>query len=60
LKNPIWHDVLPDFCELKNAQNIMDNLSKGWHHVKSCHSKDDQRAWNVVIPMVVADSIESI
>jgi hypothetical protein len=60
LKNPVWHDVLLDFCQLENAQNIMDNLSKGWQHIKGCHSKDDQHDRNVVIPMVVANSIQNI
>jgi hypothetical protein len=38
----------------------MNNLSRGWQHIKGCHSKDDQHACNVVIPMVVIDSIHSI
>jgi len=39
---------------------MINNLSKGWQHIKGCHSKDDQRAQNVVIPMVVVDSIQNI
>jgi hypothetical protein len=39
---------------------MINNLSKGWQHIKGCHSKDDQRAQNVVILMVVVDSIQNI
>jgi hypothetical protein len=39
---------------------MLNNLSKGWQHIKGCHSKDDQRAQNVVIPMVAIDSIQNI
>jgi hypothetical protein len=39
---------------------MINNLSKGWQHIKGCHSKDDQRAQNVVIPMVAIDSIQNI
>lgn len=39
---------------------MINNLSKGWQHIKGCHSKDDQCAQNVVIPMVVVDSIQNI
>jgi hypothetical protein len=39
---------------------MINNVSKGWQHIKGCHSKDDERAQNVVIPMVVVDSIQNI
>jgi hypothetical protein len=39
---------------------MFNNLSKGWQHIKGCHSKDDQHAQNVVIPMVAVDSIQNI
>jgi hypothetical protein len=35
------NDVLPDFSELENAHNTIDNLSKGWQHIKGYHSKDN-------------------
>jgi hypothetical protein len=60
LKNPTWHDVLPNLKDLENAQNIVQNLSKGWQYVKGCHSINDQHAWNVIIPMVASNSMSSI
>jgi hypothetical protein len=53
LQNPIWRDVMLALCELEDAQNMLNNLSKGWQHIKGCHSKDDQCVQNVVIPMVL-------
>lgn len=41
LKNPIWHDVLPNLKDLENALNTVQNLSKGWQYVKGCHSIND-------------------
>jgi hypothetical protein len=60
LKNPIWRDVMLALCELEDAQNMLNNLSRGWQHIKGCHSKDDKCAQYVVIPMVIVDSIRNI
>jgi hypothetical protein len=40
LKNPICQHVL-NLLELKNAHNAINNFSKGWQHIRGCHSKDD-------------------
>jgi hypothetical protein len=60
LKHQIWKDVLPNFFNLENAYNTLNNLSKGWQYFKGNHSKDDQCAWNVSIPMVASNSIHNI
>jgi hypothetical protein len=60
LRNPIWHDALPNLKDLENEQNLMQNLSKRWQYVKVCHSKDDQHVWNVIIPMLASNSMSSI
>lgn len=37
-------------CELEDVQSTLNNLSRRWQHIKGCHSKDEQRVQNVVIP----------
>jgi hypothetical protein len=38
----------------------MQSLLKGWQYMKCNHSKDDQCAQNVFIPMVALDSFIGI
>lgn len=41
------------------AYNAVGNLSRGWQQIKGYHSTDDQRARNVIIPMVLGSNIVS-
>ncbi len=49
-------DVLPKKINLEDVHNF----SKGWQFVKNKHSNNDELVRNVIIPMVVFDSIHSI
>ena len=59
LKHTIWQRVLPSYAKMEVAYNAIENLSRGWQHIKGCHSKDDQCARNVIIPMVLGSNIVS-
>jgi len=54
LKHSIWQSVLPTYAGMEVAYNAVGNISRGWQQIKGCHSKDDQRARNVIIPMVLS------
>jgi hypothetical protein len=51
---------MPSYNEMEHAFNVIDTVSKGWQQVKGCHSKDDQQARNVIIPMILSESTSSI
>ena len=55
LKHAIWQLVLPSYTEMEVSHNVVRNISQGWQHIK-CHSTNDQRARNVVIPMVLGSN----
>ena len=59
LKHAIWQPVLPSYTEMQVSHNAVRNISQGWQHIKGCHSTDDQRARNVVIPMVFGSNSTS-
>ena len=52
LKHAIWQSVLPNYSEMEHAWETVGNIARGWQQIKGCHSRDDQRARNVIIPMV--------
>ena len=54
LKHVIWQSVLPNYSEMEHAWETVGNIARGWQQIKGCHSKDDQRARNVIIPMVAS------
>jgi hypothetical protein len=54
LKHVVWQGVLPNYSEMENAWETVGNIARGWQQIKGCHSKDDQRARNVIIPMVAS------
>ena len=54
LKHVVWQSVLPNYSEMEHAWEAVGNIAKGWQQIKGCHSKDDQRARNVIIPMVAS------
>jgi hypothetical protein len=54
LKHVVWQNVLPNYSEMEHAWEIVGNIARGWQQIKGCHSKDDQRARNVIIPMVAS------
>jgi hypothetical protein len=45
---------------MEHAFHAIGNIVKGWQQIKGCHWKDDQQAKNVIIPMILSDSISSI
>ncbi len=60
LKHPIWKGVVLNYVEMEHAFNAIGNIAKGWQQIKGCHSKDDQQAKNVIIPMILSESTSSI
>jgi hypothetical protein len=60
LKHPIWKGVMSNYTEMEHAFNAIGNIAKGWQQIKGCHWKDDQRARNVIIPMIISESTSSI
>lgn len=56
LKHNIWRSVLPSYVEMEVAHTTVANISHGWQYIKGCHSKDQQRARNVIIPMLLSSS----
>jgi hypothetical protein len=60
LKHPIWKGVMSSYIEMEHAFNAVGNIAKGWQQIKGCHWKDDQRARNVIIPMILSESISRI
>ena len=59
LKHPCWQPILPSYAEMEVAYDAIGNLSRRWQQVKGCHSTDDQRTRNVIIPMVLGSNIVS-
>ncbi len=51
---------MPSYNEMEHTFNAVGTDSKGWQQVKGCHSKDDQQARNVIIPMILSESTSSI
>jgi hypothetical protein len=51
---------MPNYSEMEHAFNAISNISKGWQQIKGFHSKDNQQAKNMIIPMLLSDSISSI
>jgi len=45
------------FVSWKMHRTLWTIYQKDGNIFKGCHSKDDQHAWNVVIPMVATSSI---
>lgn len=56
LKHSIWRSVLPNYSNMEAAHSAVANISQGWQYVKGGHSKDQQRARNVIIPMLLSSS----
>ena len=54
LKHAVWQTVFPNYSEMEHAWETVGNIARGWQQIKGCHSKDDQRARNVIIPMVAS------
>jgi hypothetical protein len=54
LKHSVWQSVLPNYSEMEHAWETVGNIARGWQQIKGCHSQDDQRARNVIIPMVAS------
>ncbi len=51
---------MPNYSEMEHVFDAMNNILRGWQHIKSCHSKDDQQAWNVITPMIFSELTNSI
>jgi len=45
---------------MEHVFNAISKISKGWQQIKGCHSKDNQQARNVIIPMLPSESTSSI
>jgi hypothetical protein len=60
MKHPIWRPVLSNYTEMEHAYKTVGNIAKIWQQIKGCHYKDDQRARNVIIPMVLSTSTISM
>ncbi len=51
---------MSNYIKMEHAFNAIGNIAKGWQQIKGCHWKDDQRARNVIIPMILSESTSSI
>lgn len=55
---------MPDFVlnntKLEHVETTLNNITKGWQHIKGCHLNDDQQAINVLISIVVSQETISI
>jgi hypothetical protein len=60
LKQLIWKGVMPNYNDMEHAFNVVSNILKGWQQIKGCHSKYEEWARNVIIPMVLNESINNI
>jgi hypothetical protein len=56
LKHPIWKGVMLNYIDMEHAFNVVSNNSRRWQQIKGCHSKDEQWARNVIVPMVCNES----
>lgn len=56
LKHSIWQSFMPSYVDTEVAYTAVANISHGWQFIKGCHSKDQQRARNVLIPMLLSSS----
>jgi hypothetical protein len=59
-KHPIWKGVMPNYSDMEHVFNVVNIISRGWQQSKDCHSKDEQWAKNVIIPMVLSESTNNI
>ncbi len=49
LKHLIWKGIMLDYNDMEHVFNVVSNILRGWQQIKGCHSKDEQRARNVMI-----------
>jgi hypothetical protein len=51
---------MPNCNVMEHVFNAISNISRGWQQIKGCHSKDNQQAKNMIIPMLPSESTSSI